>query len=294
MAAEPTSRCVSCGAVRTGEYCHECGERRITAADRTIAALVRHGLEAITDIDSRGLRTLRRLVFSPGYLTKAFATGQRKPYLGPVQLFLLANLAYFLVQPLTPFSGYNTPLVSQLTQQGYSGLLPVSEWVDAATARSGLDAAAFEAVYNNQSDLLARSLVFLMVPLFALFLPLLTIGRRRLFVDHLVFALHYFAFDLLIIHCIVLMFWQPLINGAIGLVRATVGGGETLTTVGVIVAELGPNLLITVPYLYFAYRRFFGVGRWRALPTALISLVALYVSISVYRLLLLLVTLATV
>ena len=294
MAAEPSARCASCGAAQTSTYCQECGERRITAADRTVTALVRQGLEAVTDVDSRGFRTLRRLVFSPGYLTQAFATGQRKPFLGPVQLFLLANLAYFLIQPLTPYSGYNTPLDSQLTGQGYSGLLPVRAWVDAAAASSGLDPAAFEAVYNNQSELLARSLVILMVPLFALFLPLLMLGRRRLFVDHLVFGLHYFAFDLLVVHCVVLAGWRYVVSGAAVLFEALGLSGDTLIFAGAIVSELGPPLVVTAPYLYFAYRRFYGISRWRALPTALFSIVVLYFAISVYRLLLLLVTLATV
>jgi hypothetical protein len=287
-------RCVSCGAEQRSNYCPECGERRITASDRSVAAFLGRAFEEVTDLDSRLFRTLKRLVFSPGYLTRAFAEGRRKPYLGPVQIFLLANLLYFLLQSVSIYTAYNTPLESQLNSQGYSTLLPVKEWVDSAITRTGLDRAGFEAVYNNRSELLARSLVFYMVPVLAVFLSLLMLGCRKPFVDHLVFALHFFAFDLLVMHCAVLMVWPHAVFGIADLVRAVGPEPVWLQTVTQFLLEVGGSLLVTVPWLYFAYRRFYGLGYFRAALTALASLVVLYLTVVSYRVLLLLVTLATV
>lgn len=288
------TRCVSCGAEQPGDFCPACGERRITAADRSIAAFLRRALEEVTDVDSRLIRTLRRLVFSPGYLTQAFADGARKPYLGPVQLFLLANLAYFLLQPFSTFSAYNVSLENQRSRQAYSTVLPVAEWADAAATNAGLDAATFETVFNNQSELLARSLVFFMVPVFAVFMSLFMLDRGRPFVDHLVFSLHFFAFDLLVLHCAVLMVWPHLVIPVTNLIPGAAAGSGLPALLASVILELGASLLVTVPYLNFAYRRFYGLRRWRALPTAFASLIALFVTILSYRLLLLLVTLATV
>lgn len=294
MAEARAERCVSCGAEQARDYCPECGERRLTAADRSFVAFLRQALEAVTDVDSRLFLTFRRLIFSPGYLTLAFAEGRRKPYLAPVQLFLLANLAYFLLQPLSTYTGFNTPLDSQLERQAYSSALPVAEWVAAATAQSGLDAAAFEVVFNNQSELLARTLVFFMVPLFALVLALFMLGRRRPFVDHLVFAVHFYAFDLLVVHCVVLMFWPYLVYGMAQLASAMGAPPGALRDAAMFASEVGADLLVVMPWLYFGYRRFYAIGFFRASLTALASLIALYLATLTYRLLLLLVTLATV
>lgn len=292
MAEAPAERCISCGAIQRGNYCEVCGERRITDADRSIAAFLKRAFEEVTDVDSRLFSTLRRLVFSPGHLTQAFAEGRRKPYLGPVQLFLLANLAYFLLAPVSPYTAYNTPLSSQLDQQMYSDALPVEAWVASTQAATGLDAEAFEAVFNNQSELLARSLVLVMVPVFAVFLSVLMLGRGRPYVDHLVFSLHFFAFDLLIMHSAVLMAWPHVISAASHLITGSGPQPEWLRGATGFAIELGASLLVTVPWLYFAYRRFYELGPLRAAPTAIFSLVALLMTVLCYRLLLLLVTLA--
>ena len=294
MAEVMAKRCVSCGAEQRSEFCASCGERRITAADQRVSAFLRRAFEEVTDVDSRLLRTLRRLVLSPGYLTHAFTAGRRKPYLGPVQLFLLANLAYFLLQPFSAYTGFNTPLDSQLTRQAYSSLLPVAAWVDAAAVRTGLDSAAFETLFNHQSELLARTLVFLMLPLFASTLALLMLGRDRSFVDHVVFTLHFYAFSLLVVHCAVLMVWPYLVMGLAALASTTGQAPAWLADAANFLMEVGPDLLFTAPWLYFAYRRFYDTGFFRASLTALASIVIVFLITVTYRAVLLLVTLATV
>ena len=294
MTKASTHTCVSCGAKYQGNFCPECGERRITGADRTVLAFLRRAFEEVTDVDSRLFRTFKKLVFRPGALTLAFAEGRRKPFLGPVQLFLLANLAYFLIQPLSGYSGYNTPLESQLAEQVYSPQLPIADWVARATSRSGLDADTFEVVYNNQSELLARSLIVVMVPMLALWLAVIAFGRRKPFVDHVVFAQHFYAFDLIVLHCLALMVWPHIIIAAASVVQAIAGTPIWLNPAANFLVEVGASLLITVPYLFFAYRRFYGMGTLIAMTFAIVSLFALQLTTVTYRLLLLLVSLATV
>ncbi len=286
--------CVSCGAQYEGNFCPKCGERRITSADRTVLAFLRRAFEEVTDVDSRLIRTFKQLVRRPGALTRAFAEGRRKPFLGPVQLFLLANLAYFLIQPLSSFTGYNTPLDSQLERQVYSEKLPVADWVAAATSSAGLDDTTFEVVYNNQSELLARSLLVIMVPILALWLAVIAVGRGKPFVDHVVFALHFYAFDLIVVHCLVLMVWPYIVIGAATALQALIGTPYWLNPAANFLLEGGASLLITVPYLFFAYRRFYGMGALVAMALAFVSLFALQLITVTYRLLLLLVSLATV
>src|SRR5204863_10127210 len=73
-----------------------------------------------TNIDSRVLRSFRCLASSPGLLTVAFLTGRRKPYIGPVSLFLVTNVLFFAVESLTGSAVFSTPLEMHLHSQPWS------------------------------------------------------------------------------------------------------------------------------------------------------------------------------
>jgi hypothetical protein len=73
----------------------------MSARDLTLRGLVDQFLQALSRIDSRLLRSLRGLVTRPGALTLAFTRGERKNYVGPIQLFFIANALFFATQSLT-------------------------------------------------------------------------------------------------------------------------------------------------------------------------------------------------
>ncbi len=292
-----TETCASCGAKVTGEYCSVCGERRLNPSDRTLGALTRTFFESVTDLDSRFFRTLRTLVLKPGALTHAFCTGKRKPFLGPVQLFLLANIIYFLLHPFATHAGYNTSLDIQINQQAYSTTLPIESWVEKTAADSDLSPDAFEAVYNNQSEVLARSLIFVMVPMLALTIGILTLGTRKLAADHLVFALHYYAYELLVLHCVFMMVWPRLVIGASQLASAWLTSPAStafINKTAYFAIELIGPLLIIGPYLYLSIRRFYGTGQLRTAATAMVVVFSLFWNAVIYRLILLFATLGSI
>ena len=247
-------------------------------------------------MDSRLYRTLVQLFRYPGALTVAFAEGKRKPYLTPVQLFLLANVAYFLLQPLSTYTSYITPLESHVYQQVYADVLAVGDRVEQAIASSDMSRATFTAVFNQRSEILAKALVFAMVPLFALFIGLLTIGSRRLAVDHVTFALHYFAFELIAVHSLFLMFWPRLLvwvgTALVGPPAASVD--STVWQAILWLIEFGAIVFITAPYLFFATRSVYGISKVRAVVITALATVSLFVTIIAYRVLLLFATLLTV
>lgn len=266
-------------------------------SDRTLGALTRTFFESITDLDSRLFRTLRILVLNPGALTHAFCTGKRKPFLGPVQLFLLANIIYFLLHPFATHAGYNTSLDIQINQQAYSTTLPIESWVEKTAADSDLSRDAFEAVYNNQSEVLARSLIFVMVPMLALTIGILTLGTRKLAADHLVFALHYYAYELLVLHCVFMMVWPRLVIGASQFASAwftSPTSAAFINRTAYFAIELIGPLLTIGPYLYLSIRRFYGTSKLRAAASATIVVFSLFWNAVVYRLILLFATLGSI
>lgn len=92
--------CPNCGASRSGAYCSVCGQSA-REYQRPIWTLTREFLKTQIDFDSRMIRTLRSLLFKPGFLTTEFARGRRADYVSPVRLYLVVSVAFFAMLSLS-------------------------------------------------------------------------------------------------------------------------------------------------------------------------------------------------
>src|SRR5690349_11156930 len=111
-----TSRCVACGAEPSGLYCSNCGEKA-GRHDYSLKHLAEEALEAIGHVDGRIISTFRSLLIHPGIPTINFLDGRRKSQMGPVQLFVVCNLIYFLIQPFTIFAPFTSTLRIQTEER---------------------------------------------------------------------------------------------------------------------------------------------------------------------------------
>src|SRR5215475_7917977 len=93
--------CPTCGAPQPAAFCSTCGEKRITAHDYSIAHFAEHLVEILTHFDIRSLRAVKILAFQPGELTRAYLDGRRKPFIGPIQLFVILNVVFALLSAQT-------------------------------------------------------------------------------------------------------------------------------------------------------------------------------------------------
>ena len=149
-------------------------------------------------VDGRVLKSFRLLLRQPGQLTIDYLRGRRKPYVRPVELFLLANLLYFLIQPFTGFAAFTTPLSTHLAGPGtilWEGL--AERMVARRLAERQIPFATYEHDFNEMAHLQGKSLLILMVPLFALGAWGLNRNARRYYVEHLIFCFHFYATVLL-------------------------------------------------------------------------------------------------
>lgn len=218
----------------------------------------------MTSVNGRLLPTFGLLLARPGALSLAYRQGRWRRYLAPINVFLLANLAFFLAPSLTDF---NVTLEDQVTLQPYSAW--IAPWVDARVAASGLAFEAFAERYAERGADIAKTLVILHVPLLALVTMLLFFDKRLLYADHVVTALHFFAFLMLYYTCLPFLIY-PLFN-----LLGTLTGG----------AINGFTLSISIQFLYvpFMMRRAFGVGWPRALISTIVFLPLLLLVHLFYR-----------
>jgi len=229
-------------------YCPACGQAVADGVDRSLRHLFRASVAELASIDSRLWRSLRSLLFRPGFLSKEYREGRRRRYLSPIGLFLLGNLLYFVAPPL---SDLQLSLAEQYELQPYSPW--IAGWVDSHIAASDRSFAEVANRYQLRIVELAKLMVILHVPLLALGTMLLFADRRLYYADHIVMGLHYFAF---------LMLYMISVAALLGGLAYWLLPDQSLTSL--------PDVTQAVIFLQFLYvppmlKRALDVSWWRAI-----------------------------
>lgn len=246
--------CVRCGAVLQGPFCSKCGEKRIESNDKKVSHFFEEIVSSVFVADGKFLKTIKLLVSKPGELTRSFVIGIRKEYLSPVQLFFFANLIYFIFPIISTF---NTTLEVQLNQLPYSNY--IRPMVESYLEESELRIEVFRVDYERTSSSNGKLLLIILVLLQGLFLKLLFIKRKNLFlVDFLAGSAYFYAFYILFI--------LVLFPGLFNLMAKIVGG-----SMGFLMNELILSvvfLLAIILYMFFLIKRAYDVSTkgaiWRS------------------------------
>jgi thiamine biosynthesis protein ThiS len=201
--------CPTCGVHGSGKFCSSCGEKKTSPEDFSLHHFLSHAFEAFFHADSKIFQSFRMLFTRPGFLTAEYVRGRRRPYLHPFQLFFVCNVIYFLLQPLTTWSGLRTTLVIHTHAMNYSEL--ATRMLQHRLAAKGVSESEFTAAFNHVVDVQARSLVVLMVPVFALGVWALEWRKRRFFGEHLVFAFHFYAYWLIFMFLVLYGIGTPIV-----------------------------------------------------------------------------------
>jgi hypothetical protein len=243
----PEQLCPGCDVSLSGAYCSSCGERRPADQHYSLREVAEEVVENVAHFDGTLLRTLRALFRTPGALTAAYMRGDRRRYMRPLQLFLLANVALFFLAGPLHFRAFDTPLAMHMHGSVYSRAATAR--VDARLAQRGTTLAAYAPRFDATATAQAKTLVIVMVPAFALLVALVNFGRRWYALQHVVFALHFYV-----------AFWALftiIALAAIAAARLAPGVGWLATDR---VYSLAALVAMTA-YLAAAQRRAYGTGR---------------------------------
>lgn len=197
MNASGSRPCPGCGKAVSSAFCPDCGERQFDARALTLRGVGEQLFASFTSVDSKLIRSSVSLVGRPGGLTAGYLAGRRKPYLGPVALFLVCNVLFFATESLLGAGVFTTPLAMHLERQPWSPL--AQTWVADRLAEQHTTLDAFTPGFDRAISLHARSWIIVMALSFAV-VPWIVFRRRRLPVAaHVVFALHLYAFLMLLL-----------------------------------------------------------------------------------------------
>ena len=155
------------------KYCPGCGQEH---KDKVV-----HFKQFILDFlgdyftfDSLIIRSVRPLLFNPGFLTNEFIDGRRVRYIPPLRMFIFISIIFFLV--LGPLE---KTVASEANEE--------AEFLD------------------NFFNIWFPRLFFLLLPLFALFLYVLFRKPGRFYLTHFIFSVHYHAFIFVLLTIMVVL-----------------------------------------------------------------------------------------
>jgi len=193
---QPGTHCQNCAAALTGPYCSHCGQHDVDY-NRSFGHVLEDALEGFLHFDGKFLRSARYLFTRPGYLTNEFVAGRRVRYANPVRFYVFASFLFFAVNllmnhlyarrapgpPPAPAAGSHVVFRPMQPNDPSWVEAPLQIQSDAGDKVSGPE------LEREVWHLLPEAL-FVCVPLFALILKLAYLRSGRLYVEHLVFALH--------------------------------------------------------------------------------------------------------
>lgn len=193
--------CKNCRTNLIGEYCHTCGEKVVTDKDFSFSKLLGQVIDIFTHLDSKLFRTAAALLFRPGYLSKSYVEGLRKPFMKPFQVFFISNLLFFF------FLG-NIDMFYIPHQWFFDDRLwgiQIQNLVNADLNRLGVSIKELASIYDQKASTAAKVLVIFIIPGIALFSYLINLHKIKYYGKHIIFSAHFLSFFMILILFIFLL-----------------------------------------------------------------------------------------
>lgn len=218
---EEVSNCHNCGAAVQYNYCSVCGQEtqlHVATAGEFIHEFVGHYVA----LEGKLAQTLRFLMTRPGFLTAEYIAGRRKRYVEPLRVYLTLSLLFFAVLKLggpavVDTADVGAPATAQVSSSKPADVSDGNQALrEAAVKVSPLleqKLNAFLRLPDSEKNRVLQPAffkyvpyaMFLLMPLFALYLKIMYLGSGRRYGEHLLFALHSNAFAFAMFSVIILV-----------------------------------------------------------------------------------------
>jgi len=229
--------CRNCGQALDGAYCPLCGEPRPDPHEWSWRHFAHHAVHEFTHVDSKIFQTFWLLFRRPGFLTGEYWAGRRTAYIRPLRLYIIAAAVHLLAVS-SGFYAVDFLRIGESSQR-------LDQLVEVIAARANTNKAVAGEQLNHQFQRIYGAAQYFAVAFFALVPWLLYRKRNRYYIQHLIFALHLYAF------------WF-LVSSATGLIFANRPWLRS------------PMALITTAYLFFAIRLLYRERLWTSIWKAVL------------------------
>lgn len=252
--------CPSCNNDFTGNYCNQCSEKVLLEKDFSIVNLFGQAIGFLTNFDSKFYQTFKLLFTKPGELSLNNVNGIRVPYMKPFQIFIIANILFFIFLP-----GLDIFYVPSqwFFVENYAGV-NVLDMLAAAVEKTNYSKEKVTVLYDASASTYAKALIFCLIPFVSVIFLILNPLKKIAFGKHVIFGMHYFSFFLMFA-----VVWT-------GVGRFIVRTDNRWFYVGVI-------SLVSLVYMIFAIKKFYQAGWWSSFFKGIFAFLLINTCIGFYR-----------
>ena len=255
-------------------YCPSCGQKALPD-HLTLKYFIQEFLSNYFSFDSKFFNTVKYLILRPSFLSVEFIEGRRIMYINPIQLFVFSSFLYFLInsfmflkedvrQDMVRIHDENNQNILHdsldIVQQDSMFIIQDGEEIDTIDnsmmgefLKKGNDFNKLD--HETQNERISANMsyaVFLLLPVFALYLGFLFKRKKMHYLQNAIFSLHFHAF-FFIVGSVMLFFDRILTN------------------------DLDSFILLSfsIIYLFIATRRFYKFS-WISTSFRLLGLILVY------------------
>lgn len=252
-----TKNCKNCGTLLHGKHCFNCGQKTILPEDKKLHHLVSEFFHHLTHLDGKFLTTLKKILFTPGRVTRDISLGITVPYFKVSALFLVGTIICFLLpEGITVITPANESFQSQIKKSEYR------EWktgfAEKKSQSKKISMADLESRYNRRQHDYGKLLVLLFIPLLIPVLWVVSLLVKK-FNPHNSFTAYDLGMASLEINSIILYEFY-LITGIGIWILTSIYPSDKITMAG---------FLISVPVLLFLlfafFKRAYQIKWWQAI-----------------------------
>ena len=236
--------CLNCGTELKGRFCYACGQKDLPQR-QTLGELLTNFVGSFTSFESKFFKTLKYLLFYPGFLTSEYNSGRRERYYHPARAYVFISFVFFLLFFSTRSqSADDAGSVVKNSRGGSESWKIALDSIEFET-RKQYDSAQqalpekdrdnvimrflrlrnieLNEKYNGRADQFGHDVIkasldnfpkvfFYLLPIFALLLKLLYVRRDFYYAEHLVFSVNYYNFFYMAASILILVGFIPLLS----------------------------------------------------------------------------------
>lgn len=87
-------RCLNCDTELLDMYCHHCGQKNLPQR-QTLRELIENFIGSFFSFESKFFKTVRFLLFKPGFLPLEYTSGKRESYFHPARAYVFISFIFF-------------------------------------------------------------------------------------------------------------------------------------------------------------------------------------------------------
>lgn len=135
--------CLNCGSKLLDIYCHHCGQRDLPKR-QTMRELIENFIGSFYSFESKFFRTVKFLLFKPGFLPVEYTAGKRESYYHPARAYAFISFIFFLLLFSLPEDEDKSAKEAFTTEDKNE----FAESIRDELKKSGLDSLKIDSIYN--------------------------------------------------------------------------------------------------------------------------------------------------